>query len=207
MLVRTRALDFARNELGVREDPAGSNSGPRVNEYLASAGLGPGYPWCMAFVHWCYARAGKQLHHPNLASVGFFEEWAREQGVLVSHPQVGDVVCYDWDGNGWPDHVGLVEKVEADHIVAIEGNTSFENDANGGTVMRRTRRLSGCAFARIPGAVTVPVWAVKARALSPMWAWTLWRDHGSPDRWRPAHVPKRVPAWWWARYILHRRKR
>lgn len=43
-------------------------------------------------------------------------------------PTTGDVIFYDWDdsgkGNniGWPDHVGLVVKVENGVITVIEGN-------------------------------------------------------------------------------------
>jgi len=41
-------LILARKELGVKETPPGSNRGPRVEEYLHSVHLGPGYAWCAA---------------------------------------------------------------------------------------------------------------------------------------------------------------
>jgi hypothetical protein len=43
-------------------------------------------------------------------------------------PNPGDLVLYDWqapatgDATGWPDHVGIVEKVENGKITVIEGN-------------------------------------------------------------------------------------
>lgn len=153
MLIRDRALVLARKELGVHEVPAGSNWGPRVKQYLASAGLTRPAPWCMAFVNWCYRQAGLDIKHPNEASVGFFEQWARQNGYLVSKPEPGDIVCYRFDSDSWPDHVGLVEKVRPDgSIETIEGNTGIGNDANGGIVMRRSRSARNCKFARIPGA-------------------------------------------------------
>jgi hypothetical protein len=152
---REQALRYAIAELGVKENPAGSNSGPRVNQYLASAGLGPGYPWCMAFMNWCFRKAGLDIQHPNEASVGFFEAWARENGHLVSAPARGDLICYRFDADNWPDHVGIIERVYAGSVDVIEGNTAVGNDANGGMVMRRGRGLDRARFARIPGSVPV----------------------------------------------------
>lgn len=158
MQYRLKALEIARAELGVHEDPAGSNSGPRVNEYLRSAGLGPGYPWCMAFVNWCYRQAGFNIEHRNEASVGFFEEFARRNGWLVSAKEAapGDIVCYRFNRDNWPDHVGIVETIGPGRLVAIEGNTAIGDDANGGKVMRRSRAVRNCKFARIPGGPPAP---------------------------------------------------
>ena len=57
-------------------------------------------------------------------------------------PAAGDVIFFDWGGNGTQDHVGIVEKVDNGYVYTIEGNTSTSNDANGGKVMRRTRTKS-----------------------------------------------------------------
>jgi hypothetical protein len=43
--------------------------------------------------------------------------------------------------------------------------------------------------------VRVPAW---------FWPWAAWKDHGSPLGERPPSAPKRIPAWAWARYALHR---
>lgn len=39
--------------------------------------------------------------------------------------KVGDLIIYDWDGKGYPDHVGIVDHV-ADNIRVIEGNKQDE---------------------------------------------------------------------------------
>lgn len=59
-------------------------------------------------------------------------------------PSPGDAVLYDWDDNGkgdcvgWPDHVGVVERVSksSGYFVVIEGNY-------GNTVKRRTVNIDG----------------------------------------------------------------
>lgn len=35
---------------------------------------------------------------------------------------VGDLIVFDWDGKGWADHVGFVERIEKGVIITIEGN-------------------------------------------------------------------------------------
>ena len=159
---RLRALDHAKSQLGVKENPAGSNWSPIIKNYLASTGLNypkpPGVPWCAAFVCWCYEKAGLKLTFPNRASVGYFELWALAHGYLVDRPYRGDVVCYRFDEDNWPDHIGIIERVLAVRwsgrtfvglIRTIEGNTSAGNDANGGQVQRRIRWAHRCKFARI----------------------------------------------------------
>lgn len=41
----------------------------------------------------------------------------REQGQIV-----GNVVFYDWQGDGHSDHVGIIERVSSTQMVVIEGN-------------------------------------------------------------------------------------
>lgn len=50
---------IALDEVGVLEQPLGSNTGTRVKQYQATTSLGgTGWPWCAAFVEWCWERAG-----------------------------------------------------------------------------------------------------------------------------------------------------
>ena len=158
MAKRHDALARAVKEIGVTEVPAGSNWGPRVSQYLAAAGWKTPAPWCMAFVQWCFKQVGVNRLGGG-ASVGFFEDWAERHGYLVKRPFAGDVVCYRWGADDWPDHTGFVEKVLAVRwrngqfvgwVRTIEGNTAVGNDSNGGKVMRRWRWISRAKFARIP---------------------------------------------------------
>lgn len=160
MLLRLKALDYAVKEIGVKESPPGSNWGPRVSQYLKSAGSNGPEPWCMAFVHWCYDRCGHNL--PGHALVQAFDDWARSAGDIVQRPLRGDIVCYDWNSDGWDDHVGIVHRVLAlrwrgrvfaGYVRTVEGNTGIGNDSNGGQVMYRYRWIGTAHFARVPGTV------------------------------------------------------
>lgn len=54
-----RAVQIAEAEVGVREAPPGSNTGPRVRQYQAATALaGTGWAWCAAFVQWVWTVAG-----------------------------------------------------------------------------------------------------------------------------------------------------
>jgi peptidoglycan hydrolase-like protein with peptidoglycan-binding domain len=54
----------------------------------------------------------------------------------------GDLVLFQFDKDASADHIGIIEKDNGDTITTIEGNTAPNNDANGGAVMRRTRKKS-----------------------------------------------------------------
>lgn len=58
-------------------------------------------------------------------------------------PQVGDIVTFDWDGAGWADHIGFVEKVEGNMITTIEGNSSSRVARN--NFKWHDRRIKGYA--------------------------------------------------------------
>ena len=137
MTTAEQILQVARGELGYKEVPAGSNR----TKYGAWFGLN-GQPWCMMFVQWCFRQAGGQDLLPMLtASCGSFMRMAKSKGNWVTGGyQPGDVVIYDFPGNNVKtDHCGIVEQLAGGGIMAIEGNTGTENDADGGQVQRRVR--------------------------------------------------------------------
>ena len=158
MALRHDALEVARKFVGTRENPPGSNWGFWVSKFLASAGIKTPAPWCAAFVCYCYKVAGRPLTFPNRASVGYFQQWLEKNGYIVKRPLSGDVVCYNFDSDDWPDHMGIVDRVLAIRwkdgkfigwIQVIEGNTSLTNQADGGRVMVRRRWANRCKFGRI----------------------------------------------------------
>jgi peptidoglycan hydrolase-like protein with peptidoglycan-binding domain len=139
--VLTAVLNAARSKLGVKENPPGSNDTDFGLWYSATfGGHWNGQPWCAMFVNWCLA-AGQALdvHNFSYCPTGVAEYKAA--GRWGSTPRPGAVVFYQWT-EPVPQHVGIVESVNADgSIVAIEGNTSVSVQDNGGTVMRRVRKV------------------------------------------------------------------
>lgn len=151
------ALLIASTQVGVSEQPKGSNDGPEVASYLRSIGLGPSYAWCMAFVYWNFALAAllKGTRNPVAKVGGVMECYRKAQEakykVIVNNGKLlpkdilpGDVFFMRFDkGTG---HVGIVEGVELKGgvtcIHTIEGNTNDDGSREGIEVARRSRLLS-----------------------------------------------------------------
>ena len=138
MIFAEKIIEIALAELGVKESPANSNRQKYGKEYGVN-----GTAWCCQFVWWVFKHAGaaalfyggkKTAYCPTLM------QYYKDKGQLVKKNfEPGDIIFFDFNGNGQPDHVGIVEKVSGNKIYTIEGNTSVGNDTNGGRVMRRTR--------------------------------------------------------------------
>jgi hypothetical protein len=135
------ALLLARDEVGVREMPPGSNRGPRVEQYqrgvLGDGDYLVGLRWCGRFARWCFELAAQRLGHPrlfagwgDLASAHKWHDQAKLHRSWTAEPAPGRVgLLLRPDGTG---HVMLVCKVELAQVVTIEGN-----EANQVAVRRR----------------------------------------------------------------------
>ncbi len=92
-----RAARVALAELarGVVETPPGSNTSPRIREYQAATTLGgTGWPWCSAFLVWCWKSATVPLGPiPATASTWALAEAARSTGNVLARPKVGAAWC------------------------------------------------------------------------------------------------------------------
>lgn len=142
MATANELLRIAARELGTKESPAGSNRVKYNTDYYGSAVSGSAYPWCAVFVWWVCKHAGVYLP-VKTASCTVLMAYAKSAGMWVKkNYRPGDLCIYDWNGDGKPDHIGIVYSVSGNTVIAIEGNTAVGNDSNGGQVMRRDRRLS-----------------------------------------------------------------
>lgn len=167
MLLREKLVEAeeAAAKLGIHE-VGGNNCGPWVKKFLAEVGLPEGYAWCDAFQS--YEEDGVAGHRLPIesASVGQTYATAKKLGWVVSTPARGDLVCYDFDGDGqFDDHIGIVAKVLALgpflKLQTVEGNTSSGvagSQGDGDGVFLRTRVVSAksVGFVRIPGTVADP---------------------------------------------------
>lgn len=75
------------------------------------------------------------------ASCSVMGDYALKKKMTVPYSKAkkGDVVLYDFNGNGTSDHTGIIYKVSGGKIYVVEGNTSQGNNCNGGAVMKRVR--------------------------------------------------------------------
>lgn len=140
---RQNILATAAAENGITENPPYSSK----TKYGAWYGL-DGVRWCAIFVSWVFDKAGLPLGKIDSAK-GYhycpsaFNYWKRNNQ-LTSNPQPGDIVLFDWDGDGWSDHTGIFNQwiKKGETFTAWEGNTSPTNNSNGGQVLLRTRSVT-----------------------------------------------------------------
>src|SRR5689334_10069946 len=119
-------VNLVSKEVGVKEQPPGSNDSPRIAQFRqATAGSGVG-PWCAYFTSWAAREAGVPLgdNGQGFGRVDDVYAWAQKAGKAVPNtggdvkPQPGDLIV-------WDEHIGVVESVGADGTInTIEGNSS-----------------------------------------------------------------------------------
>lgn len=86
-------------------------------------------PWCAIFLSWCMRRSGiDKSTYPNFSSCSAGAKVFQNKGVLRDKlsfsPKSGDLVFFDWNLDGSPDHVGMVFSNDGTYIQTIEGNSS-----------------------------------------------------------------------------------
>lgn len=150
-------MQAAVADLGVREIPAGSNRGPRVDQILAAANRnalcalriegnhcpscdgqpGPqrlckGCAWCAASVSEWYSQRAGGSPFGRVLSTRALLAWGQGKGAIVTDPRPADAWFIPTSpGHG---HVGLVALVAGDAIHTVEGNSG---DAVWGRVRQR----------------------------------------------------------------------
>ena len=140
---REAVLAIAEWQVGVLESPAGSNKVKYNTAFYGREVFGRAYPWCMAFIWWVFREAGFNLYKTAGCSAFVRRYKAFSPGQVVTGGyRPGDIVFFDFSGGRKKtEHVGLVAAVSGGIVTTIEGNTSVDSDANGGAVMRRTRKV------------------------------------------------------------------
>lgn len=126
--------------LGTKE--TSPNSGPVIDEMLAGVGLGPGHPWCAAFVHHCFQAAANALEmlNPCPRTAGVLKMWEQApDAAKVDRPVRGAIIVMD-HGKG-KGHCGIVEEVNGGGLLeTIEGNSDRRGSRTGGSVVRHIWR-------------------------------------------------------------------
>lgn len=124
----------ARTQLGVRENPPGSNRNP----------YGPTAAWCSSFATAMWRKAGVKI--PVLPFSGDVFHWGERNGHAygkhaLHEAKPGDVLIFGTgpQNTSTSTHIGIVEKVEGNQVTMIEGNS-------GDAVRRNTHTLSASTF-------------------------------------------------------------
>ena len=89
--------------------------------------------WCTLFVGYCAKNVGlidADLYPSNNSWVPDVWDWFKAKNWWVDksyNPKPGDIVLFDFDGNGRPEHIGIVEYWDGTKLHTIEGNTTGIN--------------------------------------------------------------------------------
>lgn len=137
-------IAIAEVMVGVTEKGS-SNSSYWVDRFLRSVKLGPGHPWCLAFVQWIYAEACDILGLPDILSndtggTRALWNWASLRGLVTTDYMMlspGDILIWS-DGSKVTGHCALITERSVfgglPVLHTIEGNIGNGSWRDGGSV-------------------------------------------------------------------------
>ena len=96
--------------------------------YWSSYGFEGRVEGCACFVSWCADQCGyiESGIIPKFAGCVDGANWFKGNGQWQDRnyePQAGNIIFFDWEGDGETDHVGIVEKCENGVVYTVEGNS------------------------------------------------------------------------------------
>lgn len=137
--------------VGMKEEPLGSNNGPMIDKFNASAGLKPSdrAPWCASVAHYVYIANG--LRGYGAYSPSWFNKTKRVSQTDVQPADVG--LIYFPSKGRYAHTIAAIEKPvrSAGRIVQVttlEGNTNAQGSREGDQFARRTRPADTVVFMR-----------------------------------------------------------
>lgn len=94
--------------------------------YWSWYGFGSRVEWCATYVSWVLNQAG--YTEPKFAGcqsqgVPYFSNAGRWASRGYSDIAAGDVIFFDWQGDGSSDHVGIVVGTDGSRVYTVEGNS------------------------------------------------------------------------------------
>lgn len=112
-------------QAALTEEQAGPHTGGE--KYWKWYGFSSRQEWCACFVSWCADQCGyiDGGLFPKSASVANYRQWYQERGLYQEKggytPKAGDLLIFENDS-----HIGIVQYVEDNRVMTVEGNTSDE---------------------------------------------------------------------------------
>lgn len=112
MLSFKTAHEFGnQNTVNIAKTQVGNVGGQ--NPYWSWYGFNSRLEWCACFVSWCLNQAKRATVEPKFAAhdsqgVPWFRNHGRWANGSYKDLAPGDVIFFDWEGDGSADHVGIV---------------------------------------------------------------------------------------------------
>ena len=96
--------------------------------YWSWYGFSDRVEWCACFVSWCADQCGyiDSGLIPKFSGCVDGANWFKSNNRWHDRnyePKAGDIIFFDWEGDGTTDHVGIVEKCENGTVYTVEGNS------------------------------------------------------------------------------------
>lgn len=140
-VLRDEIIETAESFVGVRE-MTGNNDGVEIEMFLASVGLGSGFAWCAAFVHYIFKDCGidnRITAWSPTCCPGSKIVWSVD-GKKNGTPQPADVFGIYYRTKKRIGHTGFVKHWgSGDYVTTIEGNTNGDGSREGDGVYIRRR--------------------------------------------------------------------
>lgn len=120
-------VERAFDDLGITEDPLGSNRGTRLDEWTKRSGLPPGQWWCAIWVGAVLADCGLKIPKSYPAC----DAWLPYMARVKTPPRSVCVVLYGLRKEKYEDahHIGIVVRTSP-VVLTIEGNRSLAGTAS-----------------------------------------------------------------------------
>lgn len=140
-----KVIEVAKKEVGTKANPT------KHQKYGKAYGM-DGVDWCAIFCWWVFREAGcskafyggkKSAYCPTI--LNYYK--GKNQTVGLKDGKPGDLIFFDWGGDGVVDHIGIIEKKTSNGYKTIEGNTGYGQNV-GGMVMNLDRKANIAAIAR-----------------------------------------------------------
>lgn len=148
----TKAAKLSLLDEGITENPIGSRSGQRIDEYLSNINCRSGKAeWGVGAVATWIKEAGLPTPTSNISSAGSWYQWAKETNRFCSSPCLGAIAVYGVKNQGIINvqHLGLViQCLDNNAVITMEGNIDYavaqvypRNDALLGFILPSTKDL------------------------------------------------------------------
>lgn len=125
--LRSSVVSVASKEIGY----TGTSTTSKYGDWYGYQG-----GWCTTFVLWCFNQTGTSygvklngVIVPSGGNCNSMISWFKDKGRYHPAsegytPSSGDLVFFDWSGNGSSQHVGIVNYTSGTTVYTIEGNCS-----------------------------------------------------------------------------------
>lgn len=94
--------------------------------YWSWYGFSSRVEWCACFVSWCMNQVGhSEVRYASCqyGGVPYFQGAGRWANGGYTDLVAGDVIFFDWDGDGKANHTGLVIGTDGSYVYTVEGNS------------------------------------------------------------------------------------